>query len=187
MPKPQSPMHRQQLPGASAITHEQLSAIQEMRTLLLEVGNKIEASNWTTEQAVEILEIIAEGISPLIDTEIPNEEKDFRLIEQHATTGVLKDLAVALRDLKYGSVDERLKSKGFGGSAYTSLEKDAITSFLFFVDFVRGNDKSTFPAAEKKVAQLLGQIGTNFQGKGVTAKNLSSWRRAKPGVKRYSQ
>ena len=178
MPKPQSPMHRQQLPGASTITHEQLSAIQEMRALLLEVGNKIGASNWTREHAAEILDVIAEGLSPLIDMEVPNEDGDFRLFEQHATTEILASLADALRDINYGNLDSRFrKPKGLGGAAHKASERKAVKAYLGYVDWVKHCDGSNYPDAEKKVAAYLAERGIKFRDKAISIEMLDGWRR----------
>jgi hypothetical protein len=186
--KRRSPKPSKKHSSATTLNREQLSAIQEMRALLLEVGDKIDASNWTREHAAEILYVIAEGLSPLIDMEVPNEEGDFRLFEKHSTTEVLGNLADALRDIKDGKVVDQFKPpEGLGGAGYSSSERAEVHNFLAFVDWVKGYTKMSYPNAEKSVANTLKTIGTKFRGKPITATNLRSWRRAKPGVKRRSQ
>jgi hypothetical protein len=188
MSKQRSHKVRKHPSRTSVLIEEQISAIQSMRKLLHKLGDKIDESGWTREQAAEILEIIAVGLSPLIDTELKNPTDDLRVIETHAASQVLTDLASALRDIKHGNVDGRFRApEGLGGSAYSSSERANVNTFLAFVDWVKSYGDVSYPNAEKSVANTLKTNGTKFRGKPITATNLRSWRRAPPGIKRRSQ
>lgn len=188
MNKKRSPKPQKQLSDPLALTVEQNSAIKVMSTQLLEMGNKINASNWTREHAVEILEIIAEGIGPLVDTEIPNKEVDTRLFEKHVTMEMLENLADALRDIKDGNVDSRFRPPaGLGGAAHKTSEKKAVKTYLGFVDWDKVNNQSSYPVAEKRVAATLEELSIKFRGKAITAKKLDGWRRTVSGIKRTSK
>ena len=125
MKKTRSPKPAKRQSSATRLSAKQLSSIHKMRTLLLEIGGKIDAFNWTREQAIEILDIIAVGISPLTDMDIPTKDDTFRLIGTHITTKVLEDLADALRDIKQGNVDSRFRPpKEIGCAAHKYMKQN---------------------------------------------------------------
>jgi hypothetical protein len=188
MRKPPPRNHLKAFPQTSTINLEQLSAIQKMRHLLQKLGAEIDGSDWTNENAAKVLDTIAEGLSPLLDTELDNTPDGRRIIETHAASEVLTNLASALRDIKDGNVYGRFFRAPKGrGSAYSPSEVAKVKTFLGFVDWVKSYDDASLPCAEKSVANALKAIGAKFRGEPITSTNLRSWRQAPPGAKRRSQ
>ncbi len=178
MKKTRSPKPAKRQSSATRLSAEQLSSIHKMRTLLLEMGDKIDAFHWTRKQAIEILDIIAVGISPLTDMDIPTKDDTFRLIGKHITTTVLEGLADALRDIKQGNVDSRFRPpKALGGAAHKISETKQRKSYLDYVDIYRRHKGSSYPVAEKAIAAMLAKRGVKFRDKAVTPKMLANWRR----------
>ena len=60
MKKTRSPKPAKRQSSATRLSAKQLSSIHKMRTLLLEMGDKIDAFHWTREQAIEIVGKYAE-------------------------------------------------------------------------------------------------------------------------------
>ena len=144
---------------------------------------------WTRDQALLVLRSVSDAVGRLMDRpseDRPSEDREgVRTMLIHPATLLLKQLIVAIDDLKNGNVDPRLApTEGLGGAALKVLEREKIFLWLSTVELLADHKGMTYRAAQQKVAQYLAKKGERIRRKQVTATQLANWRRYPPGTKR---
>ena len=167
-------------PPASVQDDADLAAVRRLRSKLdALIPPSDSVTTWNRRLATQVLDAAADHFGDL--TDVPTGDSGTAVV-MHLATNVLQDLAMMLRDLDHGQVDNRLKPpKGLGGAALGTNERQLVTGWLAFVNALRHCKGMTVLQAEKAVAHALKEEGVRFRGRPVTATNLASWRRARPG------
>jgi hypothetical protein len=177
---------KKQQPSAgfgTLLTEETIQAIRDLREQLARIVpfNK-KGTPWTREQAVQSLEVVANAVGEFMDVKLPENAEGQTIILSHPAKQLFRELAVAIKDLEQGNVDERLQPKeGLGGAAYKANERGNIEEYLQFVKIYQYSKNCSYANAEKQVSQHLEKLGRKIRRKPITAKKLANWRRYPPG------
>ena len=136
---------------------------------------------WDRKLAIQVLLIVGEMVSAIMDEEEP-EHGGFVIVHVHPASELLRDLAVALEELDQGSADPRLRpSQGGSGRRYTALERSQISRWLEVSAILRLAKGLTHQQADEAVAKVAKRLGRRFRDKHIEPKTIDGWRRQRPG------
>ncbi|MFM2302281.1 MAG: hypothetical protein RLZZ84_2017 [Pseudomonadota bacterium] len=147
-------------------------ALDAMLDAIRAVTRDVEHPTLGREGIIDILEVVAEHLDPLLQ-ETVLQDQDFEVAVEHAAVAQIRGLASALRDLDTGLTDPIFKPYEHGANA--TLPWCTRASDAALVEMLRVYQKKfklTQKAAAKKLAVDLTANGYLRKGNALTGRSL---------------